>query len=58
MRVLFRFMVASMRPTVWVMNWVLAAASSCSSHVISTIEQPSLAKNCIDKGRAAGFLGG
>ena len=31
----------STRPTVWVMNWVLAACLSCSSQLISTMRQPS-----------------
>lgn len=39
-------MAPSIRPTVWVMNWVEAASWSCSSQLISTMLQPSRSKNC------------
>ena len=45
-------------PTVWVMNCVDAACLSCSSQDISTMRQPSAAKNCRHAGQQLSELGG
>lgn len=48
-------MAPSTRPTVCVMNWVLAAWRSCSSQLMSTILHPSFSKNCIRSSNTSGL---